>query len=60
MGIGKLHGLLVDKREVRVTDDKSLREIRAEIEAIEAELEEIRAVRGGIEPDAAPQSETRH
>ncbi len=50
MGKAKLHGLLIDKSEVRVTDNKSLPEIRAEIEAVEAELAEIRAAR----------AETRH
>ncbi len=64
MGKAKLHGLLIDKREVRVTDNKSLPEIRAEIEAVEAELAEIRAARGEPAPaaglDTAPQSEIRH
>ncbi len=64
MGKAKLHGLLIDRREVRVTDDKTLPEVRAEIEALEAELEEIRAARadvgGSAGLGAAPPAATRH
>ncbi len=52
MGIAKLHGLLVDRSEVKTTSEMSLSEVRARIKEIEAEL----AVVG----DDAAHGETRH
>ena len=52
MGIAKLHGLLVDRSEVKTTSDMTLAEVRARIKEIEAEL----AVVG----DDAAHGETRH
>ncbi len=52
MGIAKLHGLLVERSEVKTTGDMTLAEVRARIKEIEAEL----AVVG----DDAAQGETRH
>ncbi len=52
MGIAKLHGLLVERAEVKTTGDLSLEQVRARIKEIEAEL----AVVG----DDAAQGETRH
>ncbi len=40
MGIAKLHGLLVDRSEVKTTNDMTLAEVRARIKQIEAELAE--------------------
>ncbi len=48
MGIAKLHGLLVDRAEVKTTGDMSLEQVRARIKEIEAELAAIE------------QAETRH
>ncbi len=48
MGIAKLHGLLIDRTEVKTTGDLSLEQVRARIKEIEAELAEIE------------QAETRH
>ena len=52
MGIAKLHGLLVDRAEVKTTNDMTLAEVRARIKEIEAELAEA--------GDDAAQAETRH
>ncbi len=52
MGVAKLHGLLVDRSEVKTTSEMSLSEVRARIKEIEAEL----AVVG----DDAAHGETRH
>ncbi len=38
MGIAKLHGLLVERTEVKTTSDMTLAETRARIKEIEAEL----------------------
>ena len=40
MGIAKLHGLLIDRAEVKTTGDMTLEEVRARIKEIEAELDE--------------------
>ncbi len=40
MGMAKLHGLLVDRSEVKTTNDMTLAEVRARIKEIEAELDE--------------------
>ncbi len=48
MGIAKLHGLLVERTEVKTTSEMSLSEVRARIKEIEAELAAI------------DQAETRH
>ncbi len=40
MGIAKLHGLLVDRAEVKTTNDMTLAEVRARIKQIEAELDD--------------------
>ncbi len=48
MGIAKLHGLLVDRSEVKTTSDMTLEQARARIKEIDAELAEIE------------QAETRH
>ena len=52
MGIAKLHGLLVERTEVKTTSEMSLSEVRARIKEIEAEL----AVVG----DDAAHGDTRH
>ncbi len=52
MGIAKLHGLLVERTEVKTTSDMTLAEVRARIKEIEAELAEA--------GDDAAQAETRH
>ncbi len=52
MGIAKLHGLLVDRAEVKTTGDLTLAEVRARIKEIEAELAEA--------GDDAPQAPTQH
>ncbi len=52
MGIAKLHGLLIDRAEVKTTGDLSLEQVRARIKEIEAELAEA--------SDAAEQSPTQH
>ena len=52
MGIAKLHGLLVDRSEVKTTNDMTLAEVRARIKQIEAELAEA--------GDDAAHDETRH
>ncbi len=41
MGIAKLHGLLVDRSEVKTTNDMSLEQTQARIKEIEAELAEM-------------------
>jgi phage terminase small subunit len=51
MGIAKLHGLLVDRSEVKTTNDMTLAEVRARIKEIEAELDEA---------SDAEQSPTQH
>jgi len=38
MGIAKLHGLLIDRAEVKTTGDLSLEQVRARIKEIEDEL----------------------
>ena len=38
MGIAKLHGLLVERTEVKTTGDLSLEQVRARIKEIEDEL----------------------
>ncbi len=48
MGIAKLHGLLVDRSEVKTTSDMTLEQVRDRIKEIEAELAAIE------------QAETRH
>ena len=55
MGISKLHGLLVDRSEVKTTSDMSLEQAQDRIKEIEAEL----AVLDG-EEDGAAADETRH
>ncbi len=55
MGIAKLHGLLVERTEVKTTGDLSLEQVRARIKEIEAELAALDA-----EEDGAAQPETRH
>ena len=40
MNKAKLHGLLVDRSEVKTTSDMTLAEVRARIKEIEAELAE--------------------
>ncbi len=55
MGIAKLHGLLVDRSEVKTVGDMTLAETRARIKEIEAELAALDA-----EEDGAAQPETRH
>ncbi len=40
MGIAKLHGLLIDRAEVKTTNDMTLAQVRARIKEIEAELAE--------------------
>ena len=40
MGIAKLHGLLIDRAEVKTTNDMTLAEVRARIKEIEAELDD--------------------
>ncbi len=55
MGIAKLHGLLVDKKEVKMTADMSIEEIRERIASVEAELAELEG-----EEYAAPQSAALH
>ncbi len=40
MGFAKLHGLLVERTEVKTTSEMSLSEVRARIKEIEAELDE--------------------
>ncbi len=52
MGIAKLHGLLVDRAEVKTTNDMTLAEVRARIKEIEAELDEA--------GDDAVQAPTQH
>ena len=52
MGIAKLHGLLVERSEVKTTSDMTLAEVRARIKEIEAELAEA--------GDEAPQAPTQH
>ena len=52
MGIAKLHGLLVERTEVKTTSEMSLEQVRARIKEIEAELDEA--------SDAAEQSPTQH
>ncbi len=52
MGIAKLHGLLVDRSEVKTTNDMTLAEVRARIKEIEAELAEA--------GDEAVQAPTQH
>ena len=52
MGIAKLHGLLVDRSEVKTTNDMTLAEVRARIKQIEAELAEA--------GDDAVQAPTQH
>ncbi len=52
MGIAKLHGLLVDRSEVKTTSDMTLAEVRARIKEIEAELAEA--------GDEAVQAPTQH
>ncbi len=52
MGIAKLHGLLVERTEVKTTSEMSLSEVRARIKEIEDELT-------GIGDDAA-QGPTQH
>ncbi len=52
MGISKLHGLLVDRSEVKTTNDMTLAEVRARIKEIEAELAEA--------GDDAAHGETQH
>ena len=52
MGIAKLHGLLIDRAEVKTINDMTLAEVRARIKEIEAEL----AVVG----DEAVQAPTQH
>ncbi len=55
MGIAKLHGLLVDRSEVKMTSDMTLEQVQARIKAIEAELAALDA-----EENGATQGETRH
>ncbi len=52
MGIAKLHGLLVERSEVKTTNDMTLAEVRARIKQIEAELAEA--------GDDAVQAPTQH
>ena len=52
MGIAKLHGLLIDRAEVKTTGDLSLEQVRARIKEIEAELAEA--------GDEAVQAPTQH
>ncbi len=52
MGITKLHGLLVERTEVKTTSDMTLAEVRARIKEIEAELAEA--------GDEAVQAPTQH
>ncbi len=52
MGIAKLHGLLVERTEVKTTSDLTLAEVRARIKEIEAELAEA--------GDEAVQAPTQH
>ncbi len=52
MGMAKLHGLLVDRAEVKTTSDMTLAEVRARIKEIEAELAEA--------GDEAVQAPTQH
>ncbi len=55
MGIAKLHGLLVDRSEVKMTSDMTLEQVQARIKAIEAELAALDAGKNG-----ASQGETHH
>ena len=55
MGIAKLHGLLVERTEVKMTADMTLEQAQDRIKEIEAEL----AVLDG-EEDGAAADETRH
>ncbi len=52
MGLAKLHGLLVDRSEVKTTSDMTLEQTRARIKEIEAELAEA--------GDDAVQAPTQH
>ncbi len=52
MGIAKLHGLLVERTEVKTTSEMTLAEVRARIKEIEAELAEA--------GDDAVQAPTQH
>ncbi len=52
MGIAKLHGLLVDRSEVKTTSDMTLAQVRARIKEIEAQLAEA--------GDEAVQAPTQH
>ncbi len=52
MGIAKLHGLLIDRAEVKTTSEMTLAEVRARIKEIEAELAEA--------GDEAVQAPTQH
>ena len=55
MGIAKLHGLLVERSEVKMTADMTVEQAQDRIKEIEAEL----AVLDG-EEDGVSQGETRH
>ena len=55
MGIAKLHGLLVERTEVKMTADMTLEQARDRIKEIEAELAALDADENG-----AVQPETRH